>query len=146
MAAGEGTSRAPAIPMKQKMIVGFKSLLESAKQLAIRDDGSSPGPPAIGELFPKTDPEVDGEECLRDCDSCTVHYPRGFKIEEAGLLYGHVKAWSTHVLVATGKSDWVRNVADEKGSVMQAIGNAAKPSNGVSSGTRSHLRGLFRGL
>lgn len=30
--------------------------------------------------------------------------------------------WSTHLLIATGKSDWVRDIADEKGSVMEAVG------------------------
>lgn len=35
------------------------------------------------------------------------------------------------MLVATGKTDWVRDVEDEKGSVMEAFGKSvAKPSNG----------------
>lgn len=106
----------------------FKSIVSSAKKLAI---GDPHGAPATG-LFPKVDPAVDGEDCLRDCESCPTHYPKNFKIDETDDLYGHVKGWSTHVLVATGKADWVRNVADEKGSVMQAIEHAQKPSNGVS--------------
>ncbi|KAF2866878.1 Sucrase/ferredoxin-like-domain-containing protein [Massariosphaeria phaeospora] len=82
-------------------------------------------------LFPTTDPAVDGEECLRDCASCVVKYPNKFSIDETEELYGHVNAWSTHLIVATGKTDWVRDVADEKGSVMEAVdkGNV-KPSNG----------------
>jgi hypothetical protein len=44
-----------------------------------------------------------------------------------------VKGWSTHLIVATGKTDWVRDVADEKGSIMEAVDKGdAKPSNGVS--------------
>lgn len=42
--------------------------------------------------------------------------------------------WDTHLVVATGKTDWVRDVADEVGSVMEAVGKleeAKKPSNGV---------------
>jgi len=35
------------------------------------------------------------------------------------------------LIVATGKSDWVRDVEDEVGSVMQAIGKAAVKPNGV---------------
>jgi len=64
-----------------------------------------------------------------------VSLPRGFKIDEEDKLYGYVKGWSTHVLVATGKTDWVRDVADEKGSVMEAIAkkSSVKPSNGVRS-------------
>lgn len=47
-------------------------------------------------------------------------------------MYGNVGKWSTHLLVATGKTDWVRDVADEEGSVMQAIEKGGlKPSNGV---------------
>jgi hypothetical protein len=85
------------------------------------------------ELFPTTDPTIDGEDCLHDCASCSVKYPRKFEIDETEELYGHVKGWSTHLIVATGKTDWVRNVADEKGSIMEAVDKGdAKPSNGVS--------------
>jgi len=74
------------------------------------------------DLFPKTDPLVDGEECLRDCDSCTVRLPSKFKIDEEEALFGHIKGWSRHVICATGKTDWVRDVSDEKGSIMEAVG------------------------
>jgi len=85
------------------------------------------------ELFPTTDPAVDGDDCLHDCASCSVKYPRKFEIDETEELYGHVKGWSTHLIVATGKTDWVRDVADEKGSIMEAVDKGdAKPSNGVS--------------
>lgn len=86
----------------------------------------------MGELFTKTDPATDGEECLHDCETCAVRYPRGFKIEQDDALYGEVKAWSTHLIVGTGKADWVRDVADEKLSVMEAVDKADPPSNGVS--------------
>ncbi|KAJ0160379.1 Actin patches distal protein 1 [Colletotrichum tanaceti] len=108
------------------MASAFKSLVSSAKKLAL---GTTHGVPAL-ELFPKTDPAIDGDDCDHDCESCHVKYPKGFSIDETDELYGHVKGWSTHALVATGKSDWVRDVADEKGSVMEAIGKAAAPSNG----------------
>ncbi|KAF2734241.1 hypothetical protein EJ04DRAFT_493770 [Polyplosphaeria fusca] len=82
-------------------------------------------------LFPSTDAAVDGDECLHDCATCTVKYPRKFTIDETEELFGHVKGWSTHLLVATGKTDWVRDVADEKGSIMEAVdGSSVKPSNG----------------
>ncbi|KAJ9151263.1 Sucrase ferredoxin domain containing protein [Pleurostoma richardsiae] len=109
------------------MTSSLKSLIGSAKRLAIGNSGHSAG---IDELFSKVDPAVDGDDCLRDCEDCAVHYPRNFKVEQNDELYGLVKGWSTHVLVATGKSDWVRDVEDEKGSVMQAIGKAEKPKNG----------------
>ncbi|GJN72070.1 hypothetical protein PLICBS_006141 [Purpureocillium lilacinum] len=120
---------AQRMPVKQKMAVSLKSLMSSV--LGRGSSGSGAGAtPGVTELFAKTDPARDGDECLHDCDSCTVRYPRGFKIDEEDLLYGHVKGWSTHVLVGTGKADWVRDVADEKGSVMEAIDRADAPTNG----------------
>ncbi len=76
----------------------------------------------IDALFPRTKAEIDGEECLHDCETCTVQLPKGFKIDEDDKLYGEIKGFSRHLIVATGKTDWVRDVADEKGSVMEAIG------------------------
>ncbi|OTB09569.1 hypothetical protein M426DRAFT_81779 [Hypoxylon sp. CI-4A] len=88
------------------------------------------GSAKMSDLFPHTQPEVDGEACTHDCDSCTVKYPRHFKVEETHPLYGNIKPWSTHVLVATSKTDWSRDVEDERGSVMEAFGHASKPGNG----------------
>lgn len=85
------------------------------------------------KLFIKTNPDIDGDDCLHDCESCTVKYPRKFEVDEKEELYGHVSGWSTHLLVGTGKTDWVRDVADEKGSVMEAVGKGSvQPQNGVS--------------
>ncbi|KAI9700082.1 MAG: hypothetical protein M1836_002616 [Candelina mexicana] len=82
-------------------------------------------------LFPKVDPAVDGPDCDHDCESCFVNFPAKWSIDETDQLYGHVNGWATHLLVATGKSDWVRDVEDEKGSVMEALGKASvKPANG----------------
>jgi hypothetical protein len=126
------------------MASGLRSLVNSAKKLAL-GSGSEAKVVDPTALFPKVDPAVDGEDCDHDCNSCVTHYPKGFSIDEEDELYGFVKGWSTHVLVATGKSDWVRDVADEKGSVMQAIGNSkVGPSNGVcfSSSTRAVEQGF----
>ncbi|KAI8950256.1 Sucrase/ferredoxin-like-domain-containing protein [Xylaria longipes] len=115
-------------PLKQKMALGLKSLLGSARRFATGEEPSTV--PDLASLFAPTDPAVDGADCTHDCESCHVSYPRGFKTETSDLLYGHVKGWSTHVIVATCKSDWVRDVEDEKGSVMEAFGKAANPANG----------------
>ncbi|KAF3342826.1 Dolichyl-phosphate beta-glucosyltransferase [Verticillium dahliae VDG2] len=104
----------------------FASLVAGAKRLALGTGGATP----MLDLFPKTDPAVDGDECSHDCESCHIKYPRGFKIETEDALYGVQKGFSTHLLVATGKTDWVREIEDEEGSVMEAIGKAAAPSNG----------------
>lgn len=101
---------------------------------------ASPGPGGdmkknaqMYRLFPKTDPAVDGEECLRDCDSCTRKYPAKFSVDEEDELFGRVDRWDTHLIVATGRDDWVRDVADESGSIMEAVGKGdTKPANGVS--------------
>ena len=93
--------------------------------------------PESVSLFPVVSPEVDGEGCDRDCETCEVKLPRGWKIDEEEELYGHVNGWETHLLVGTGKTDWVKDVADEKGSVMEAVGQwktmiHGEPRNGVS--------------
>jgi hypothetical protein len=118
-------------PRRPAKMSGLRSLLSSARQSLSGLSTPVPITPIEG-LFPKVDPAIDGEDCDHDCESCAVSLPRGFKIDETDELYGHVKGWSQHILVATGKSDWVRDVADERGSMMEAIDNAAvKPSQGV---------------
>jgi len=126
------TSRVSAPQQRKRtMATTFKSFLSTARQ-TISGTATPAGTPACTELFPKVDPKVDGDDCDHDCNSCVVKYPKGFKIEEEDQLYGQVKGWSTHILVATGKTDWVRDVADEKGSLMEAIEKKAdvKISNG----------------
>ncbi|KAF2452582.1 Sucrase/ferredoxin-like-domain-containing protein [Lineolata rhizophorae] len=83
------------------------------------------------QLFPQTDPAVDGDGCLHDCESCTIKYPRRFTIDTSDQIYGNIKGWETHLIVATGKTDWVRDVADEKGSIMEAVDRSrVQPTNG----------------
>ncbi|KAL2866552.1 sucrase/ferredoxin-like domain-containing protein [Aspergillus lucknowensis] len=100
------------------------------KPAVLRSEGFSKAP-TPDTLFPKTDPSEDGEECLHDCATCTIKYPAKFDVDQEDQLYGHVNGWSTHLLVATGKTDWVRDVADEQGSVMEAIDRGGVlPGNG----------------
>ncbi|GAB7364027.1 hypothetical protein MBLNU230_g4584t1 [Neophaeotheca triangularis] len=94
---------------------------QSTTDLTKRDDGFHTAK-AAHQLFTRTAQEVDGEDCLHDCETCTIHYPRKFEIDWEDKLYGHIQGWSRHLVVATGKTDWVRDVADEKGSVMEAVG------------------------
>lgn len=102
-------------------LTSFGNTKDPTEALQLRSDGLSTAK-ATDALFPRTDPTVDGETCLQDCATCTVHYPRKFAIDEDDKLYGEIQGWSRHILVATGKTDWVRDVADEKGSVMEAVG------------------------
>lgn len=83
-------------------------------------------------IFPKVDPNIDGDDCDHDCETCEVRLPKGWKIDTEEKLYGRLGGWATHMLVATGKTDWVRDVSDEKGSVMEAVRDCGvEPSNGV---------------
>jgi len=91
----------------------------------------TPRKPTKYNLFPVADSVVDGEDCLHDCASCPIEYPRAFAkigINEDDELWGKVNEYGVHAVVATGKTDWLRDVVDEKGSVMMAMGKEAKGS------------------
>ncbi|KAJ4381780.1 hypothetical protein N0V86_003145 [Didymella sp. IMI 355093] len=109
----------------------LSSSLSSSEVPTLKKDGEFSKARKTEDLFPTTDPTIDGDDCLHDCATCTIKYPRKFEIDETEELYGHVKGWQTHLIVATGKTDWVRDVADEKGSIMEAVERGdVKPSNG----------------
>ncbi|KAI6806546.1 sucrase/ferredoxin-like family protein [Hortaea werneckii] len=97
---------------------------DSTSGLKSRPDGFQTATTSSA-LFAPTDPAIDGDECLHDCASCSIQYPRKFAIDEDEKLYGEIKGWNRHLLVATGKTDWVRDVEEEKGSVMEAVGKHA---------------------
>lgn len=59
-------------------------------------------------LFPKVDPQNDCPDCLKDGADCTLQFPSKVKIETSKPLYGHIKEFHAHVLVATGQTDWKR--------------------------------------
>ena len=119
--------------------MSISALYQRGKSLvSSRRATPSPGPLSgfakapIYTLFPKVDPSLDGPDCLEDCSTCTIHYPAKWSIDEDEELYGHVKGWATHMLIATGKTDWKRDVEDEKGSVMEAVRDCGVvPNNGV---------------
>lgn len=83
-------------------------------------------------LFATVDPKEDGPDCQKDCADCTINYPSKLKIDSSTPLYGHIKQFNTHVLVATGKSDWAERVHNENGSLMEAFdASSAKSRHGV---------------
>lgn len=49
-------------------------------------------------------------DCDLDCNNCSVQYPPKFDIEEKEDLWQTGKEWATHIIIATGKTDWVRDV------------------------------------
>lgn len=125
--------RVPA--MFKNLSYKLTSALSSSEVPTLKNSDEFTKAQKTEQLFPTTDPTIDGDDCLHDCSSCSVKYPRKFEIDETEELYGHVKGWSTHLIVATGKTDWVRDVADEKGSIMEAVDKGGvSPSNGVSTG------------
>lgn len=83
-------------------------------------------------VFPKVNPEQDGPDCLKDCADCTVQFPAKVKVENSMPIYGHIKEFHSHVVVATGRSDWKEKVGQEKGSLMEAFeDSSAKSKRGV---------------
>jgi len=120
----------PSIIQRPKM--SLQSALAKGKAFLTPRASTDSLPQSNRFIFPKVDPAVDGEDCDHDCATCEIQYPKGFKIDEEEKLYGHVNGWATHMLVATGKTDWVKDVSDEKGSVMEAVRDCkVEPSNGV---------------
>ncbi|KAJ6146244.1 hypothetical protein N7497_008226 [Penicillium chrysogenum] len=90
-------------------------------------------------LFPKVDPKEDGPECLKDCADCTVKFPSKVKVETSRPLYGQIKAFHSHVLVATGQSDWKeKHVEKMTGSLMEAF-DEAESDHGIIKVSASNL-------
>ena len=90
-------------------------------------------------VFPGVHRDTDGPDCHRDCADCTIRYPWNFKVNNERQIYGSVKPFGTHVLVATGKTDWIPKVEKEKGSLMEAFKQGGvKGKDGV-----SFFRSLF---
>ncbi|EEH41031.1 sucrase/ferredoxin domain-containing protein [Paracoccidioides lutzii Pb01] len=82
-------------------------------------------------IFPVVNPAIDGLDCNQDCADCTIKYPSRFKINTDRELYGSIKPFVKHVLVATGKADWAEKVENEQGSVMEGFKNGSfKPRTG----------------
>lgn len=121
------------MPLISDLFLRTKVVGPTAKNNSVSVTSCSEHKTGVDNLFPKVDPAIDGEECLRDCETCTIRLPKNFKIDEDDVLYGKVKPWATHVLVATGKTDWTHDVKNEPGSIMEAFGKSdIEPQNGVS--------------
>ena len=129
----------PTIINTKKM--SLSSVLQKGKAFLTPRTSTDSIPKLTTFIFPKVDPAVDGQDCDHECETCEVQYPKGFKIDEEEKLYGHVNGFATHMLVATGKTDWVRDVSDVKGSVMEAVRDCkVEPSNGVCAPVLSETR------
>ncbi|KAI5837454.1 Sucrase/ferredoxin-like-domain-containing protein [Morchella snyderi] len=99
--------------------------------------GDAAGGVTKDTLFPLVTCEHDkkdaaeAEECDHDCAACpqvapdgTSGYGRAFDkigVDHDEELWGGVKKYSRHVIVATGEMDWIRDVEEIPGSVMEAL-------------------------
>ncbi|KAI7620608.1 hypothetical protein KC343_g3127, partial [Hortaea werneckii] len=61
-------------------LTSFTKPGDSTSGLKSRPDGFQTAT-TTSALFPPTDPAIDGDECLHDCASCSIHYPRKFAID-----------------------------------------------------------------
>ncbi|BCS22260.1 sucrase/ferredoxin-like domain-containing protein [Aspergillus puulaauensis] len=91
-------------------------------------------------IFPTVDLKEDGPDCKKDCADCTINYPSKVKVETSRPLYGHIKEFHTHVLVATGQSDWKEKVENERGSLMEAFNDSHGSKHGRMMVSASNLR------
>ncbi|EER37773.1 conserved hypothetical protein [Histoplasma capsulatum H143] len=108
----------------------FRSLLSFASQNPFASASESSSVDKTN-LFPTVDPEVDGPDCDKDCADCTTKFPSRFKINSDRELYGSIKPYTKHVIVATGKTDWEQRVENERGSLMEGFKlGSFKPKTG----------------
>uniref|UniRef100_A0A060TCG4 ARAD1B16346p n=1 Tax=Blastobotrys adeninivorans TaxID=409370 RepID=A0A060TCG4_BLAAD len=56
-----------------------------------------------------------------DCASCSDKFPSSMTVDMETPLWGSGKDFSVQLVVATGKTDWLHDPSDEKGSVLQAL-------------------------
>lgn len=109
----------------------FRSLFSITRQKPLTPKSEN-GSIEKTELFPTVDPAVDGPDCDKECADCTIEFPSRFKVNSDRELYGSIKPFVKHVLVATGKTDWVPKVEDEEGSLMEGFKKGSfKPKTGV---------------
>ncbi|QSS60955.1 sucrase/ferredoxin domain-containing protein [Histoplasma capsulatum] len=99
----------------------FRSLLSFASQNPFASASESSSVDKTTSLFPTVDPEVDGPDCDKDCADCTTKFPSRFNINSDRELYGSIKTYTKHVIVATGKTDWEQRVENERGSLMEGF-------------------------
>lgn len=69
-----------------------------------------------------------------DCDSCSERYPSSLSIDTSSPLWGSAKPWRSHILCATGKTDWVHSVTDEFGTLANALDASSSTWNAAEGG------------
>ncbi|KAK7208320.1 Sucrase/ferredoxin-like-domain-containing protein [Myxozyma melibiosi] len=87
--------------------MGLLSAVKSSIKATISSD------PKPEEILPV----VPSDGCDLECATCTAKYSSSLKFDRDTPLWGSVKPWRRHILIATGKSDWAHGLGDETGSL-----------------------------
>lgn len=66
-------------------------------------------------------PVVPEDGCDLECSTCTSKFSSSLKLDRDTPLWGSVKPWRKHILIATGKSDWAHGLGDEAGSLTTVL-------------------------
>jgi len=89
--------------------------------------------------------------CMDPCDLGHEVYPRRFDVDMDTQMLGSVKSYHRQIIISTGKSDWDRDITDDKNSLAAAMteltSNAPPvlpgPVGGNLKDTRTSPPGLF---
>ncbi|ODQ82086.1 hypothetical protein BABINDRAFT_160282 [Babjeviella inositovora NRRL Y-12698] len=83
----------------------------------------------IAEIIPVVN-ESDDDTCSMDCGACTTSFPSSLKLsdEDDGntVLWRSTANYDLHCVVPTGKTDWIRDATDVRGTVKKQIAEWSK--------------------
>lgn len=78
-------------------------------------------------------PDAPPEAC-NACEACpSLEYPRSFQkigIDDTTPLWNGPSGWDVHMVVATGVTDWIRDVEEIDGSLMQSLSKVGDKEKG----------------
>jgi len=85
-------------------------------------------PEAASHLFP-----VAADECFA-CDHPCAEYPEAIAaaIDQTSVMYGTLKKYDEHILIATGKTDWNRDIESVSGTLAEAFAKEGIPGLKIS--------------
>ncbi|PIG88990.1 sucrase/ferredoxin domain protein [Aspergillus arachidicola] len=89
-------------------------------------------------IFPTVDPKTTVSNVATTAQIAVI-WPSKVKIDTTLPMYGYIKQFHAHVLVATGKTDWMGKVEQEKGCLMEAFKSDGGESKHGSHGLASNL-------
>ncbi|KAF4619341.1 hypothetical protein D9613_005563 [Agrocybe pediades] len=72
---------------------------------------------------------ADCRACADPCDLDHEAYPRRFDVDMDTQMLGSVKAYHRQIVISTGKSDWERDITDDKNSLAAALLEVTAPAS-----------------